>query len=278
MATEELRSETVGADQLWHILNMPAFTRHIRRMRIVGSELMQESAFVVYNKPRGYDVSELVVPDVNVVSVDSFLNQFQTGSVDLDKLISADPSDTSSSDDESRLSEKALLKIEKVKASDELSEDDKALIIMKIKEYEWLGTPEQNLRSDIQFSVHNHPYLSAGPLTAVDMLVPSTVDLATDEMILKKNPSYISAIVGSDRKNQAMLLTGIHPRRQPDLVSYERAESRRLGIQNALGALALAGYAATIIDIGKNGKPTPSSHPKIASFTEELRAQRPANR
>ncbi len=281
------------------ILDEPKVQSHIRKMFYIGSSMYQESAFAVYESDSfSYAVSDLLVPDIEIDGPDktyASVAERATG-VDIMPLVRKEKDFDSLSEDEYAyghdidelakadyvgrqqhvLSAKAQSKIAAIEQSADLGQDEKYILIEKIKQKDY--KPKPNMRRDILLLVHNHPQIPAHDTGAGvqydlgDLLVPSQADVDLMVELDSFNPGHIDMIVAKDHKGKCGgLVTGVATR-QPSPSQFLSMSALKSATAQ-LRLLNRAGIAYQRIDFQDDGSLTSGQNQKLRSLAKLVNNQ-----
>jgi hypothetical protein len=264
---------------------------HIEEMRDIGTVLLQESGFAVYDASGGYDVSDLVIPEVR--NDEGFEQAFaDSNSFDAAPIVRKDMTLDCLTKEEKEsilvngsaadrqklektslshvLSAKAARKIEAIKNSVEIDESEKQDLIETIL-YRDRGV-DGNVRTDIVLLAHNHPLspllINKGQTAEnlSDVILPSEADLRSHEHCKIHNSMIVDLIVAADFQQIKGLFfkRPLHRPAQVDI--YASRYSPEISAARNLANLAMAGYDVVVVDFTKKGGLTPSGGKKLREF------------
>lgn len=283
----------LAGDEIESILNMPKVTNHVRRMFRIGTVKMQESGFAVYERPKGFYASKLLIPSVTELSIDSpnIGNQLSTfdasslvtrqekGKEDVPGLLQSMIEGETEDEYYERLypvlSDKAQAKIDRIQAHPDLDEEHKKSLILEIRVRDADKSNEANgkgrLRNDVVLLAHNHPIDPAVHENIDSITRPSPQDLDAFTETHRYNPRHIEAIVGSDKVRHRMLLLGSKAGVDVQPEHYAGRADIDTHMQRTLEILADSGFVACLINLQANGVPEVESHRQIHEFANRLR-------
>lgn len=270
---------------LHEVLTDSATAEHVRTMYHIGTELFHESAFAVYKKLGSYVVSNLLLPEIDFTDIMDEYAQEDHESIDTSPLILIDLDPTP------RLSDNHTFGIEDIddlnvsvltrtivfnidSAIDVETEDKGRLISAAIqrdlREREDKDTG-QNIRDDIIMLVHNHPQAPFERTSVARLLMPSSTDIFSLNIVRQKNPTAIECIVTSDTKDHGMMLIAASKFAQnQDSTLYEPQFVGPDIPGKIRNSLAHAGYTSVTLSLDDDGRPKDGQLSKLYQFAANI--------